>query len=320
MLMDTTASRKQYALSILAVLLIGSALFIILPKLSSFDTSLATLGTASPALTFCAIVLALLPCLFGAWLYKLLAAKPLKYSSTTLIQLSGLFVNRILPAGIGGLSLNMWYLRHKRHTLGQASVTVGLNNLLGLIGNLGLLALALLVFPSTLLNELNTTLLSPAVLVVTIVMTFVLLVIAYIMRIQLHTFIQQMQTEFSRLTVRFLKRPQELPKAIVVSCLLTLSNAGCLWVCCLAIDISIHFVAAFLILSFAVLIGTAVPTPGGLGGVEAVLVAGLISQSVSASNALAAALLFRLVTYWLGLMLGLVALIAVKRRLDASTL
>jgi len=46
-------------------------------------------------------------------------------------------------------------------------------------------------------------------------------------------------------------------------------------------------------------IGQAAPTPGGLGAVEAALIAGLISVGLDKEVAVPAVLLFRLCTFWL---------------------
>ena len=59
-----------------------------------------------------------------------------------------------------------------------------------------------------------------------------------------------------------------------------------------------------------------IPTPGGIGAVEAALVAGLIGIGVMPGPALAGVLVFRLVTYVIGLVPGAVAyrVIAVPSR------
>ena len=70
------------------------------------------------------------------------------------------------------------------------------------------------------------------------------------------------------------------------------------------------------------LVGTIVssvaPTPGGIGVVEATLIAGLTSAGMPSATAVAAVLLFRIVTFWLPLLPGWAAVrapAAVRRRL-----
>ena len=74
-----------------------------------------------------------------------------------------------------------------------------------------------------------------------------------------------------------------------------------------ALGISLSFAAIVLILSFGVSAGAATPTPGGLGGFEAGLAAALIAYGIDKPSALAAALLYRLISYWLMFVFGGVA-------------
>jgi len=52
------------------------------------------------------------------------------------------------------------------------------------------------------------------------------------------------------------------------------------------------------------IIGSAVPTPGGLGGIEAAMSAGLIAIGVDSGTAVSSVLLYRLATYWLPIPFG----------------
>ena len=61
-------------------------------------------------------------------------------------------------------------------------------------------------------------------------------------------------------------------------------------------------------------LGSVVPTPGGLGAVEAALAAGLTATGMAAATAVSAVLLFRLLTFWLPVPLGSVAFSYLRRR------
>jgi glycosyltransferase 2 family protein len=61
-------------------------------------------------------------------------------------------------------------------------------------------------------------------------------------------------------------------------------------------------------------VGSAAPTPGGIGGVEAVLAAGLTAIGVPAHEAIPAVLLFRVATFWLPIPAGWVAYVLLQRR------
>ena len=61
-------------------------------------------------------------------------------------------------------------------------------------------------------------------------------------------------------------------------------------------------------------VGSAAPTPGGIGGVEAVLAAGLTAIGIPALKAIPTVLLFRVATFWLPIPAGWVAYMLLRRR------
>jgi uncharacterized protein (TIRG00374 family) len=63
-------------------------------------------------------------------------------------------------------------------------------------------------------------------------------------------------------------------------------------------------------------LGSIIPTPGGLGAVEAALTAGLTAAGVPGGVAVSAVLLFRLLTFWLPVPLGWAAFNYLERRHD----
>ena len=60
--------------------------------------------------------------------------------------------------------------------------------------------------------------------------------------------------------------------------------------------------------------GSAAPTPGGIGGVEAVLAAGLTAIGIPAHQAIAAVLIFRTATFWLPIPVGWISYLQLQRR------
>ena len=60
-------------------------------------------------------------------------------------------------------------------------------------------------------------------------------------------------------------------------------------------------------------VGSAVPTPGGLGGVEAALAAGLAAAGMDSGLAVSSVLLYRLVTFWLPIPFGWLSLTYLQR-------
>src|SRR3954463_8428534 len=63
----------------------------------------------------------------------------------------------------------------------------------------------------------------------------------------------------------------------------------------------------------ASVLGSAAPTPGGLGAVEAALVGGLTAVGVPVAAALPAVLAFRTAPFWLPAPLGYLAMLGLQR-------
>lgn len=96
--------------------------------------------------------------------------------------------------------------------------------------------------------------------------------------------------------------------------LLPLGYAVCLYFSVRAFDGDAGFVAVALVSLTAGTVATAAPVPGGVGAVEAVLVASLTGLGLDGANALAAVVLYRLATFWLPIAPGAVAFRALTRR------
>ena len=91
----------------------------------------------------------------------------------------------------------------------------------------------------------------------------------------------------------------------------------------LALEVSVAAFGAgpaFTSVALVYLIGSAVssiaPTPGGIGAVEATLIAGLTSAGMPSATAAAAVILFRLATFWIPLLAGWVAFVVLQRSGD----
>jgi len=110
-----------------------------------------------------------------------------------------------------------------------------------------------------------------------------------------------------------LQSPVKLAQGVGGNLLLTLAYTAALDASLRAVGAEASFAALALVFLTGNTVGTAVPTPGGLGAVEAALVAGLGAAGVPASEAVSGVLLFRLVTFWLPLLPGWIAWTRLQR-------
>jgi uncharacterized membrane protein YbhN (UPF0104 family) len=294
-------------LGLLVLLVIG--LYVLVPQLGDFGSSWHQLSHPKLGWTAVAVVLTLLTYFAGALTYYLLSFSPLKYSKTVLMQFAAMFVNRLLPGGIGALGANFAYLKKNKHSSPQAASVVTVNNILGATGHNLLLLIILFTTGYSTINSNSSSDSSPTKYILIGAMLALLLGLLFGHK-KLLKFISDTKTQL----LDYRHRPGKLILAQTSSIILTICNVLSLYACALALGVHLNFAIVMLIFTFGVSAGTVTPTPGGLGGFEAGLVAGFIAYKVDHSTALAIALLYRLISYWLTLAIGAVAFVMAQRR------
>jgi uncharacterized protein (TIRG00374 family) len=109
------------------------------------------------------------------------------------------------------------------------------------------------------------------------------------------------------------QQPVKLAQGIGGALLLSLSYILCLAACVAAFGRSLPIASIAVVYLTGSAIGSILPTPGGLGGVEAALTAGLTAAGLPGAVAVSAVLLFRLITFWLPVPFGWAALSYLER-------
>lgn len=285
------------------VLITLGTLYIVLPQIGIFEDSFSILSSASVQYLFVAFGFVITVNLFSGANYTLLAKHKVKYARTLLIQLAGNFVNRLLPAGIGGMGINYMYLKANKHTSAQAASVVAVNNLLGGLGNFILLAYIFLVLGYS-FDNFKINLLSTDHNLINYGLIFVLLII-FVAGIKYRSRITENVSAFIKQVFEYRKRLRRLGLALVSSIFLTLSNVLCLYYSATALGFHLSLATILVVLTVGVAFGSVTPTPGGLGGVEAAIIASLVVFSIPAGSALAIALVFRLISFWIPIIAGI---------------
>jgi undecaprenyl-diphosphatase len=289
-------------------------LYGLLPQLSGFKGSLNSLKGANKSMVAGAILCTLATYWAAASIYRSIAIKPLRQNTTVVVQFAAMFINRILPAGAGAIGANAAYLHRLKHTLPQSAAIVGLNNMLGLLGHSLLLVTTLVFYAGTGTSHsigsiaISSLAIGSAVLVLIIGGLF--LVSKFLKSGKLRKNI----TAFLHTLSEYSTRKKSLASGLAWSVVLTLGNAAALWLCAMAVGLEVSPGGALLALTAGVLAGTLVPTPGGIGAYEGGIYAGFVLQQASPSASLSAALLFRLVNFWLPLAPGFAALLYVRQK------
>jgi uncharacterized membrane protein YbhN (UPF0104 family) len=221
-----------------------------------------------------------------------------------------MFVNRLVPAGLGALGINYLYLKRQHHTTAQALTVAGMNNLIGIVGHGLLLAAAILFAGKTLDRPIRQSSNSDLILELAGALAVAMVIAALVFgRRRLAAVLRDVRKQ----VLSYRLRPWSLAGALSTSMLLTACNVLCLYVCLHALGLSLPLPVVLVVFTLGVSAGEVVPTPGGLGGFEAGLAAGFVAYGIDPSQALATAILYRLVSYWLPIVAGLISFIAAER-------
>ncbi|MEU2425962.1 lysylphosphatidylglycerol synthase domain-containing protein [Streptomyces sp. NPDC007851] len=228
---------------------------------------------------------------------------------TVAAQVAGSFVKIVAPAAVGGVALNTRFLQRAGVRPGGAVASVGASQLFGL----GCHILMLLSF-GYLTGTEKTPSLSPSRTVIAGLLTVAVLVLVVTSVPFLRKFVAtRVRSLFAGVVPRMLdvlQRPQKLVTGIGGMLLLTACFVMCLDASIRAFgdqstSLSIASVAVVFLAGNA--LGSAAPTPGGVGAVEATLTVGLIAVGLPKEVAAPAVLLYRLLTLWLPVLPGWLA-------------
>ena len=308
-----TAKRRPHSVwrqvLFIAILVLAAAAFV--PQLGSLETALSRISEARIEWLLIGLAAILATPLVCAVAYRALVLKPIYYRRIVLVQYAGMFVNRLLPAGVGGMGLFVDFFYKQKHTLPQASGVVAANGLAGLLGHAGLLlgvgASVGLAFPRFEMPWLVV----GAMVGLLLAGALALLLLRNVFALKIRQFMHDLGCTLSSYR-RYLRR---FALAVAVASVNTSLHAGALWCALAAFGIDMSIGAVIIILSGGVALATASPTPGGMGGAEAGYTAILLVYGVPAAEALAVALAYRLISYWLPLIPGVIAFwIAQHRR------
>ena len=239
-------------------------------------------------------------CTYFAAAMALLGFVPEKvpFLRTVVAQVAGSFVKLVAPAAVGGVALNARFLQRAGVRPGHAVASVGASQLFGLGSHI-----TLLLFFGYLTGTEHTPTLSPSRTVIAGLLTAAVLVLIVTAIPALRRFVStRLRSLFAGVVPRMLdvvQRPRKLVTGIGGMLLMTLLFVMCLDACVRAFGYDASYASIAVVFLAGNALGSAAPTPGGLGAVEAALIAGLITFGVPKEIATPAVLLFRLLTLWL---------------------
>ena len=306
---------KMQRISIRNIIIITAillAIYFVTTQFDDFKNSIAAIREADLNLVLISIVFSALTYVAASMVYKLIAIQPLPYFKTLLVQVSSSFTNRLLPAGTGGLATFARYLIKQGHTQPQAVALASINNLLGFIGMLILTVSVALISKTPIRDAIAFSI--PGWLPWLAGMLAITVIVVSMIVPNLKSLIIKSAVSVKKDLLLIAAEPLRLVLALLFSMMITASYAAVLYFAIHALGGDATVLQTFIVLTAGVAAASVTPTPGGIGGAEAGLVAGLSAIGISADLGLSIALVYRFVTFWLPILPGFIAFqFALKR-------
>ena len=220
---------------------------------------------------------------------------------TTAVMFGQAFLNRFTPANAGGMAMRMRYLQLNGQDTAVAAAAVGLTSVAS-----GVMQAIFIVvffiwggtsdkFGDFELPDVGT------ILIVILAVGLVLSLLLYsrwgrkVVRPRVAGVVAKVRKNFGTLA----RDPSKLALLFGGAGLGKLFTLTCFWLSVLAFGVDMSYPKAGALYMVANTVGSAVPTPGGVGGIEAALTAVLIGFGVDSATAAGAVLFFRVLTFWL---------------------
>ena len=286
--------------TLLAIAAAAGAFYFLLPQLAQVGSSWRAvqppdwawlpLVIAFSALTYLASAVGLM----GAVLPRI------RFWPTVLAQAASSFVNRVSPANVGGMALNARFLQKSGVETSAGVAAVGVNSLAGAIVHLVLIVVFFTWSGRGLGKAFKLPSSSKLLLILAVVAAIAGIVLATRpgRRLAAGKLIPGLKSAAASLA-RVAQNPGKMIMLFGGSALITLAYIGALAASVRAFGGGPGVILIGAVYLGAAAIAAAAPSPGGLGAIEAALVAGLTGVGMLAGPAVSAVLLYRLATYWL---------------------
>jgi uncharacterized protein (TIRG00374 family) len=241
--------------------------------------------------------------------YRIITPKPerLNLFNTVLAHLAGAGPGRIIPGGIGNLSISALHLKKSGLSIEQSIGVVITNNIFGLLSNVFLLIGALIIRPET-AQALSDSISSQQVFIALGVFFAIVVGVQWLMHARsTKKEVNKAARQWKKIFFNFISHPTRVAAVFAIGVIIAVVHTFMIDLSAFALGVDMGLTDALIALSFGVIVGSIFPTPGGVGGVEAGITAALIVLGYDAAAAASIAVLFRVATYWQPLVPGTLA-------------
>ena len=300
--------------TLLLVAVLVLAAYLLVPQLGDVPGMVDRVRDADPA--WAPWVVATSALTYAGAAVSLAGAVPVRLRPVPLLaaQLASSFTGRLVPAGLGGMALNVRYLQRSGVDVATATSAIGLSYAAGTAVHVVLLVgfgIAAGRSPSASVGPVE----SPAVLGGALALLGLSLAAAAVPAVRRRVTARLLPPlrRSARGVAATLRSPGRLALLLGGSAATTLGYLGCLYASTRALGGGLGLVTVGVVYLAGAAVAAAAPTPGGLGAIEAALVAGLVGAGMDHTVAVPAVFLYRLATFWLPVLPGWAAFTWLRR-------
>lgn len=278
------------------------ALYILIPQFSQVNFG-QILSQANTNWMLLAVLAKLLTYVLSAANVLAFVKKRISLWRTTLAQVAASFATLVTPPTLGTVAINVRFLQQAGVKGSQAGATVGVVQVVTFLVHMTLLVVAGVIAgsQSDLTFRPNENLLLVLVLII-----FALVVLLSINNLRnwlisrLRPFLKQVAPAFNVV----IQEPMRLFVGTAAALFLNLFYIFAFYASIKAFGGEIGFATAAFVYLAGATIGQLAPIPGGIGAVEATLIAALTATGLPSAAALSGVLLYRVITFWLPVIPG----------------
>jgi glycosyltransferase 2 family protein len=304
--------RFRYRTILSTVALIAAA-YLLIGQISKIDLP-GTLRHTNPIWFAVALAGSALTYLAAAENLAAFVPKRLSPVRGFLVQLSTAFVGVAMPPTVGHVAVNARYLHREGVDEGTIGVAVALSQLVNVITTV-LLMVAFGLLTGSGLSRFKIAPGGDVVIGLAVIAAIAAILIAVPQtRAKLIGMVwPHLRRAWPRL-LDALSRPLRLAASSGANLLLTVAYLLAFIAALRAVGAHPAILPAAVVYLAGNTVGSLAPTPGGLGGVEAVLAAGLTAMGIPAAEAISGVLIFRIATFWLPIPAGYLCYLWLRHR------
>ncbi len=302
---DLTRLQRVRPRTLLAIAALAGAFYFLLPQIAQVSSSWQALQHVNWA--WLPAIIGLSALTYAASAMALIGAVPghVPFGPAVLAQAASSFINRVSPANVGGMALNARFLQRSGTSTPASVAAVGVNALAGAVMHLMLIV----VFFALAGHDLAKAFKLPSGSKILLILAVIIAVIGAVLATRPgRRWTSKQLIPGARSAAASLRQaaasPVKLSLLLGGSALITLAYIAGLAASVQAFGGGPGLLVLGAVYLAAAALAAAAPTPGGLGAIEAALVAGLTGVGMQPGPAVSAVLLYRLATYWLPVLPG----------------